>query len=87
MNIQSVSGCNFKGIYVSNALNPGTQRELGKEIKNFLVDSGICDKYEKNGKDFLITKHNDDGITLHVKPINWKRVLDDNYTRWNGKLY
>ena len=85
MNILKISPLNFKGVYLSNSLEPGEQRNLGKQIRNLLVSSGIADSYEKENKDILI-KGSKNGVNVVLTKHDIKRVLDDDYSRWNGKF-
>lgn len=87
MNINSISNNNFKGIYISNSLNPGFQRELANSIYNHLLNSGLGDKFEKEGSDILLTKANNNGVSVILKPHDIKRILDDDYTRWSGRIF
>lgn len=84
MNISKISSQNFKGVYLSNSLNPGKQRELGKQIKELLNSSGLAAAYEKENKDVLIKKGPNESVNIALAKHDIKRVLDDNYSRWNG---
>ena len=86
MKISQISNQNFSGVYLSNRLAPGTQRYLGKEIRDFLNKSGIANEYEKDNKDILIKKGPKNGISIVTSPLNLKRILDDEYSRWNGRF-
>ena len=86
MKINSIQSNNFKGVYISNSLNPGLQHELAKDLFQFLVKSGISDKFEHEGKDILLTKANEEGVSVVITPLKIQRLLDDNFTRWSGRL-
>ena len=86
MKINSVSN-NFKGVYVSNSFNSGSQYDLAVNLQQYLVKSGISDKYEKEGKDIFLTKANNEGVSVIIKRANIKNVLDDNFTRWSGRIF
>ena len=86
MKISQISQQNFNGVYLSNRLAPGTQRDLGKEVRDLLNKSGLSDEYAKNNKDILIKKGPKDGISILVKPLKIKRILDDEYSRWQGRF-
>ena len=89
MNILPISTGSFKGVYLSNALAPGYQRDKAKQIKDDFVKCGLDMKYEKDGQDILIEPglNNEQEISIKFVPTSISRVLDDNYSRWNGRLY
>lgn len=86
MNVSKISGCSFKGVYLSNALEPGKQYDLGVKIRDFLNQSGIGDSYERKDKDILVKKGKNGGINIVPVRYSIKRILDDNYSRWNGRI-
>ena len=86
MNVSKVSNCSFKGVYLSTGLNPGKQYELGAQVRDVLNKSGLGDIYEKHGKDILIDKASKNGIKINIVRHDIKRILDDNYQRWNGRF-
>ena len=86
MNISRVSNCSFKGVYLSTGLNPGKQYELGKQMREVLNKSGLADDYEKKNKDILINPVSENSVKISVVRHDIKRILDDNYDRWNGKF-
>ena len=89
MNIRPITCNSFKGIYLSNALAPGYQRDQAKEIMHDFVRTGLDMQYENEGKDILITPSPDDECEIELKfvPHSLSRILDDDYSRWNGRLY
>ena len=86
MNISRISSQDFKGVYLSNSLAPGKQRDLGKQIRGLLNSSGIADSYEKENKDILIEEGPKNGVSIVLAKHDTKRILDDNYSRWNGRF-
>lgn len=86
MNISKISSINFNGVYLANNLNPGRQNNLGKQVRSLLNESKIPNSYEKEGKDILIKKGPNDGILVIPAKHDIKRILDDNYSRWNGRF-
>lgn len=79
--------CSFKGVYLANNLDFGHQYELGKKVREALVASGVADAYEKDDdKDMLIKKGPNGGVTVALVKNDIKRILDDNYSRWNGRF-
>ena len=87
MRISKISN-NFKAVYLSNALAPGHQRDYAKEVRNDFIESGLDVKYENSRKDVLIKPgESDDEIKLEFVPYSVERILDDDYSRWNGRLY
>ena len=89
MNISKIAGSTFKGIYLSNALAPGRQREKAKQIKDDFMRNKLDVKYEENGKDILIDPalDSEDGIDVKFVPYSINRILDDDYSRWCGRIY
>ena len=80
MNISRVSNCSFKGVYIADNLDCGKQHELGRKVREALVSSGVADVYEKTeGKDMLIKKAPNGGVTVAVEKIDPKRLRDDDY--------
>ncbi len=87
MSVPSVSKCSFKGVYLANNLDFGHQFELGKKVRTALVSSGVADFYEKEeDKDMLIKKGPNGGVTVALEKYDIKRILDDDYSRWNGRF-
>jgi len=88
MRISNLSNINFKGIYLSNALAPGYQRERAKEIRDDFIKNGLDLKYESDGQDILIdpSPDNENEICMRFIPYSVKRILDDDYSRWNGRF-
>ncbi len=86
MNISRISNCSFKGVYLSNGLDFGKQYELGKQIRDLLNSSGLSDTYEKENKDILIDPGQKKGVNISLVKHDIKRVLDDDYSRWNGRF-
>ena len=86
MKISKISSQNFKGVYLSNSLEPGKQRELGKQMRDALNSSGMAYDYEKENKDILIKKGPNNGIKIVLVKHDIKRLLDDDYSRWNGRF-
>ena len=85
MNISKMSSPNFKGVYLSNSLT-GEQRALGKQIRNLINSSGLAYEYEKEEKDIFIKEGPQDSINIATAPYNIKMLVDDRYSRWNGRL-
>ena len=86
MNISRVSNCSFKGVYLSNYLATGKQHDLGAKVRDVLNSSGVSAEYEKQNKDILIRKGPKDGISIVLAKYDIKRILDDDYSRWNGRF-
>ena len=86
MNISKIQCQNFKGVYLSNSLNPGKQRDLGKYVLNSLNLSGLSRELEKGNKDILIKKGPNNSVIVDTARLDIKRVLDDDYSRWNGRF-
>ena len=86
MNIPKISSLNFNGVYLSNNLAPGKQRELGKQMMEALNSSDMADTYERQGKDILINPAPDGGIRVVTAKHTAKRLVNDNYSRWNGRF-
>ena len=86
MRISGISNYSFKGVYLSNYLEPGKQHELGKQVRDFLNKSGLADEYEKEDKDILIEKGAKSGIRIVPAKYDVKRLLDDDYDRWHGRF-
>lgn len=86
MKISQISQQNFKGVYLSNRLESGKQRDLGKAVRDLLNQSGLGDKYAKDNKDILIKRGPKGGISIFIEPLKIKRILDDEYSRWNGRF-
>ena len=57
--------------------------ELGAPIRDLLSRSCLDDTYEKGNKDISSQKN---GIKIRIVRHDIKRVLDDNYQRWNGRF-
>ena len=87
MHISNINN-NFKGIYLSNALAPGYQRNYAKEIRADFIKCGLDKKYESEGKDILIkpSPNSENEISIKFVPYSVSRILDDNYSRWNGRF-
>jgi hypothetical protein len=86
MKISGISNTSFKGVYLSTGLNPGKQYELGAELRDLLNKSGMSDTYEKKNKDILIEKAPHNGVSIIITRKQLSRILDDNYSRWNGRF-
>ncbi len=86
MNLSRISNTSFKGVYLSTGLAPGKQYELGAEIRDLLNKSGMADTYEKKNKDILIEKAPHNGISIVITKKQLSRLLDDDYSRWNGRF-
>lgn len=83
----NTSNCSFKGVYLANNLDFGHQYELGKKVREALVASGVADAYEKDDdEDMLIKKGPNGGVTVALEKHDIKRILDDDYSRWNGRF-
>ncbi len=77
---------NFRGIYLSNSLAPGKQRNRAKQIQRELIQGGLSEYYENHGKDILITPAKYNGVRVDFVPYRIDRILDDNFSRWSGKI-
>ncbi len=86
MNISKISSNNFNGVYLSNSLAPGKQRELGETIRSLFISSGLSDIYEASNKDILIDRAKNKSVQVSLSRHQVKRILDDNYSRWNGRF-
>ncbi len=86
MKITGISNTNFKGVYLSTGLAPGKQYELGAQMRDLINKSGLSDTYEKKNKDILIKKAPKNGVSIIVTTKRLSRLLDDNYSRWNGRF-
>ncbi|MBR6162805.1 hypothetical protein IKQ26_02775 [bacterium] len=86
MRITGISNVSFKGVYLSNYLEPGKQRELGKQVRDLLNKSGMAAEYEKQNKDILIEKGPKNGVSIVLAKYDIKRILNDDYERWNGRF-
>ena len=86
MQISKISNNAFYGVYLSNSLAPGKQRELGETIRSLFNSSGLTDIYESKNKDILIEKATRNAVTVKIVPHKIKRILDDNYSRWSGRF-
>ena len=77
----------FNGVYVSNSFPPGKTRDDAIQIRREFVSSGLSDYYERQGQDILINPSRKNN-TLEIKfvPYRIDRILDDNYSRWNGRF-
>ena len=76
----------FKGIYLSNALAPGIQRNKAKEIRDEFLAARLSEYYEQKGQDILIKPGKYDAVEISFVPYRIDRILNDDYTRWNGRL-
>lgn len=80
---------NFKGVYLSNSLVAGPQREYAKQLRDDFVRTGLDMEYEGKGQDILIKPcgQGTNGVTIEFVNFDSRRILDDEFERWNGRLY